>query len=168
MSNEEPRMADIELILRMFAFADLHNQKENKQKQINLVKYLNTYMKYNSELDKISEEELKEEFESIVEFFSIRFSEHIFRNGKYKDGEVIFSNKINPAIVDAIYSATLFVKKEYGLAAVEENDFNEKYGRLIRNGDFQEAISKRTTNVDNIRKRAKIAAELLYGVSYEW
>ena len=62
----------------------------------------------------------------------------------------------------------MFVKKEYGLAAVEENDFNEKYGRLIRNGDFQEAISKRTTNVDNIRKRAKIAAELLYGVSYEW
>lgn len=168
MSNEEPRMADIELILRMFAFADLHNQKENKQKQINLVKYLNTYMKYNSELDKISEKELREEFESIVEFFSIRFNEHIFRNGKYKDGEVIFSNKINPAIVDAIYSATLFVKRGYGLEVVKENDFNEKYSILIKNGDFQDAISKRTTNIDNIRKRAKIAAELLYGVSYEW
>lgn len=142
-SNEEPRMADIELILRMFAFSDLHNQKENGQKQINLVKYLNTYMKYNSQLDKIPEEELREEFESIVEFFSIRFSEHIFRNGKFKGGEVIFSKKKNPAIVDAIYSATLFVKKGNGLEAFEESDFSEKYCLLIGNSDFQEAISKK-------------------------
>lgn len=168
MSEEEPRMADIELLLRMFAFADLHNQKENKQKQINLVKYLNTYMKYNSELDKIPETKLKEEFETIMDFLSNRFSKHIFRNGKDKDGEVVFSNKINPAIVDAIYSATLFTKKKYGLDTVVETDLNQKYDMLIRNADFQEVISKRTTNIDNIRKRAKIAAELLYGVSYEW
>lgn len=168
MPEDEPRMADIELLLRMFAFADLHNQKENKQKQINLVKYLNTYMKYNSELDKISEKELREEFEEIIEFFSKRFNEHIFRNGKYKDGEVVFSNKINPAIVDAVYSATLFAKQQYGLDSIAELDLNRKYEMLIRNTDFQEVISKRTTNVDNIRKRAKIAAELLYGVSYEW
>jgi hypothetical protein len=168
MSESEPRMADIELLLRMFAFSDLHNRKENKQKQINLVKYLNTYMKYNSELDNIPENELREEFEAIIEFFFKRFDNHIFRNGKYKDGEVVFSNKINPAIVDAVYSATLFTKKQYGLDSIVEFDLNKKYEMLIRNADFQEAISKRTTNIENIRKRAKIAAELLYGVSYEW
>lgn len=168
MFEEEPRMADIELLLRMFAFADLHNQKENKQKQINLVKYLNTYMKYNSELDKISEEMLKDEFEEIINFFADRFNEHLFRNGKYKDGEVVFSNKINPAIVDAVYSATLFTKEQYGLNSIVEGDLSKKYDMLIGNDDFQEVISKRTTNVDNIRKRAQLAAELLYGVSYEW
>ncbi|MCQ5098288.1 DUF262 domain-containing protein [Blautia producta] len=38
---EDTRMADIELILRMFAFGYIYSQEEIQQKQINLVKYLN-------------------------------------------------------------------------------------------------------------------------------
>jgi hypothetical protein len=125
-------------------------------------------MKYNSELDNIPENKLREEFEVIIDFFCKKFNNHIFRNGKEKDGKVVFSNNINPAIVDAVYSATLFTKKKYGLDSIAEFDLNKKYEMLIRNKDFQEVISKRTTNVENIRKRAKIAAELLYGVPYEW
>ncbi len=44
-SEEDSRMSDVELILRMFAFAYLPKQKESTQKQINLVKYLNIFMK---------------------------------------------------------------------------------------------------------------------------
>lgn len=168
MESEEPRMADIELLLRMFAFANLHNQKEINQKQINLVKYLNTFMRNNSDMDKKDALKVEEEFEIIMKFFVLKFDKNIFRNGKYKDGEMKFSNKINPAIVDAIYSATVFVKKKMGLDYIKEDNLENKYCTLIMDSDFQDAISKRTTNIDNIRKRARIATELLYGVSYEW
>ena len=86
-------MADIELILRMFAFAYIANQNEITQKQINLVKYLNQFMKRNDNFQLISEEELTNSFYVIMQFLVTHFDEHLFRNGKYKDGEVVFSKK---------------------------------------------------------------------------
>lgn len=47
-------------------------------------------------------------------------------------------------------------------------DLNKKYEDLIQNKTFQDAISKRTTNIEKIKMRMKLAAKILYGVSYEW
>ena len=44
----------------------------------------------------------------------------------------------------------------------------EKYEKLIGDDLFQDAISKRTTNIEKIKIRMNKAAEILYGVSYEW
>ena len=43
-----------------------------------------------------------------------------------------------------------------------------RYGELIDDESFQDAISKRTTNINTIKIRMNKAAEILYGVSYEW
>lgn len=164
----DPRMADIELILRMFAFAYIANQNEITQKQINLVKYLNQFMKRNDNFQLISEEELTKSFYVIMQFLVTHFDEHLFRNGKYKDGEVVFSKKISPAIVDSVYAATLFVLREKGLEEYKHIDMNKNYQKLITDEVYQDAISKRTTNIDKIKTRIELATQKLYGETYGW
>ena len=167
-SDEDSRMADVELILRMFAFAYLSKQKEANQKQINLVKYLNVFMKRNGDFAIISENELQTQFEEIFDFLNVSFDENLFRNGKKSDKGIIFSKKINPAIVDAVYSATNYVRTIKGLNEYRKIDMIERYRKLIGDDLFQDAISKRTTNIEKIKIRMNKATELLYGVPYEW
>lgn len=167
-SDEDPRMADVELILRMFAFAYLSKQKEADQKQINLVKYLNVFMKRNGDFAIVSENELRTQFKEIFYFLNASFDENLFRNGKKSDDGFIFSKKINPAIVDAVYSATKYVRAIKGLNEYKETDMVERYRKLIGDDLFQDAISKRTTNIEKIKIRINKASEILYGVPYEW
>ncbi|EOS81486.1 hypothetical protein C817_00741 [Dorea sp. 5-2] len=167
--DEDSRMLDVELILRMFAFAYLPTQKERVQKQINLVKYLNIFMKRNGDLDIVSENELQTQFHEILDFFNAVFDGNLFRNGKKNDsGDTIFSKKINPAIVDAVYSATKHVRETKGLDKYRKLNMIERYEKLIGDDLFQDAISKRTTNIEKIKIRMKKATEILYGVLYEW
>lgn len=166
--SEDTRMADIELILRMFAFGYIYSQEEIQQKQINLVKYLNQFMKRNDSFGIVSKEKLSNNFNSIMEFFVNNFSVNIFRNGKKKDDHISFSKKINPAIVDSVFAATMYIKEKNGLDFTGSIDFMERYERLISMDDYQDAISKRTTNIDKIQKRINLACEVLYGEHYEW
>ena len=53
----DSRMADVELILRLFAFSFISKMEEIKTNQINLVKYLNSFMKRNKDFSIISKEE---------------------------------------------------------------------------------------------------------------
>lgn len=167
-SEEDSRMSDVELILRMFAFAYLPKQKESAQKQINLVKYLNIFMKRNGDLDVISENELQTQFQEILDFFNDVFDGNFFRNGKKDDSGIIFSKKVNPTIVDAVYSATKYIREIKGLDNYRKLNMVERYEKLIGDDLFQDAISKRTTNIEKIKIRMNKATEILYGVSYEW
>ena len=91
------------------------------------------------------------------------------QNVRYRiDNGIVFSKKINPAIVDAIYSATKYVRDVKGLDEYEGLNMTVRYGELIDDESFQDAISKRTTNINTIKIRMNKAAEILYGVSYEW
>lgn len=167
-SEEDSRMSDVELILRMFAFAYLPKQKESAQKQINLVKYLNIFMKRNGDLDVISENELQTQFQEILDFFNDVFDGNFFRNGKKDDSGIIFSKKVNPTIADAVYSATKYIREIKGLDNYRKLNMVERYEKLIGDDLFQDAISKRTTNIEKIKIRMNKATEILYGVSYEW
>lgn len=77
-AKQDTRMSDIELILRMFAFAYLKSQKEASLNQINLVKYLNQFMKRNSSLETIGKDELTSEFTEIMKFLFDKFLEKEF------------------------------------------------------------------------------------------
>ncbi len=167
-SGPDARMSDMELILRMFAFAYISKQKEIEQTQINLVKYLNLFMERNSNLEMVSKEQLQKEFTDIVQFFCNCFDENLFRNGKKKDGTLVYSKKINPAIVDSVYAATVYARGCNKLSALREMDLTRRYDQLIENNDYQDAISKRTTNIEKIKKRISLATEILFGEFYEW
>ena len=167
-SKEDSRMADVELILRLFAFSYLTKMEEINAKQINLVRYLNAFMKINKDFGLISKEECIFVFTSLMGFFSRAFDGNLFRNGKQEETDFTFVRRINPAIFDSVCSATVFCLKVGKLIEFNDIYLMEKYKQLLEDQDYQRVISQRTTNVDNIKERISIAASILYGINYEW
>ena len=166
--NIDSRMADVELILRLFAFSYIRNMEEIHSNQINLVKYLNAFMKRNKDFSLISKDKCIEIFNTLIDFFTSCFDLNIFRNGKTDVNNFKFAKKINPAIFDSLCAATVYCLKNNKLKDFKNIDLTKKYISLLQNQDYQRAISQRTTNIESIKERISLASSVLYGLNYEW
>lgn len=165
----DSRMADVELILRLFAFSFISKMEEIKTNQINLVKYLNSFMKRNKDFSIISKEECLDIFNSLMNFFIKTFDLNLFRNGKRDvNNNFSYATKINPAIFDSVCTATVFCYKRNKLSDFDNQSLSEKYIELLENENYQSVISQRTTNTENIKERINLATSILYGLTYEW
>lgn len=165
----DSRMADVELILRLFAFSFISKMEEIKTNQINLVKYLNSFMKRNKDFSIISKEECLDIFNSLMNFFIKTFDLNLFRNGKRDiNNNFSYATKINPAIFDSVCAATVFCYKRNKLSDFDNQSLSEKYIELLENENYQSVISQRTTNTENIKERINLATSILYGLTYEW
>lgn len=165
----DSRMADVELILRLFAFSFISKMEEIKTNQINLVKYLNSFMKRNKDFSIISKEECLNIFNSLMNFFIKTFDLNLFRNGKRDvNNNFSYAAKINPAIFDSVCAATVFCYKRNKLSDFDNQSLSEKYIELLENENYQRVISQRTTNTENIKERINLATSILYGLTYEW
>ena len=165
----DSRMADVELILRLFAFSFISKMEEIKTNQINLVKYLNSFMKRNKNFSVISKEECLDIFNSLMNFFIKTFDLNLFRNGKRDvNNNFSYAAKINPAIFDSVCAATVFCYKQNKLSDFDNQSLSEKYIELLENENYQRVISQRTTNTENIKERINLATSILYGLNYEW
>lgn len=162
--REDNRMADLELILRFFAIKDIGSRKESNMKQINLVKYLNDYMRDAKKIDSIDMKQYSEQFIKMINKAYELFGEEVFRKYNYKTKK--FTKKLNPAIYDAISVAlhNAIVKQKIS----DEINYKEKYKRIFNDADFRKATTNRTTNIDNIKKRISKASEFIFGIKYEW
>lgn len=165
-TKEDSRMLDVELILRCFAFAKFKEQSEATLNQINLVKYLNSYMGRNCNIPEDVQQIFADEFTETINVIAAKIGNVAFRNGKITEGSIEFSKRINPAIMDSLYTATC---SAMALGAYDESvDLKAKYEELLMDVDFQDAISIRTTTVSQIKKRISKASEILFGVEYGW
>ncbi|MEZ7744261.1 DUF262 domain-containing protein [Gemella sanguinis] len=160
--DEDSRMADVELILRFFAFSDIISRNEINQNQIILSKFLNEYMGDNSTLSKSQYIVKKNLFQDTIESLHKSIGANVFRNLKYKNNEIHWAKKVNPVIFDAICSATVYVNR---ISDKEYSTTLDKYIELLKDSDFRESISKRTTNIENIKTRISKATDILYGVT---
>jgi hypothetical protein len=155
----DSRMRDIEYILRFFVMKT-DDVLKSSSKQISLKKSLNKFMDAHKNDDKESICNYKNEFEMAIELISEHIGENAFHN--YSNGK--FSNKFHPAIFDAIMVAGFLIFRG-GYPILDISD--EKHKELLENPVFEEAISKRTTNIENIKKRIQIAGETLFGVDID-
>ncbi len=155
--EEDSRMADIELILRFFAFNDLPNRNEFSQSQINLTKYLNVYMGDKANLTAEQVDTYKKQFIEIMELLYRQIGDVLFRTFTYSSR----SKKVNPVIFDAVCTATY--NAIYRKQLTIPDNMKERYKKLISDSFFMEIIRQRTTNIDNIKNRVSIAEEYLYG-----
>lgn len=155
--STDSRMRDIEYILRFFVMKTDTVLKSNG-KQISLKKSLNIFMD-NHKNDSVEQlRTMKDEFLATIESVSNSVGENAFRN-LTKSG---FSKKFHPAIFDAIMVSTFLAKqKGHAINAIAL----EQHKKLFDNAEFKEAISKRTTDIKNIKKRIQLAGELLFGVN---
>ena len=152
----DSRMRDLEYILRFFAMKE-SNILDSESKQISLKKTLNDFMKKHREDDPTNIQKFKEEFEKTVQLAYNHIGKNAFRN--YSRGK--FSKKFHPAIFDAIMVALFLIDKK-GLQI--DNVSEEKQVTLLTNPEFKEVTSKRTTDVENIRKRISLAGKMLFEV----
>ena len=49
----------------------------------------------------------------------------------------------------------------------EKNDYRKNYIDLLKNEEFRDVSSHRTTDIENIFKRIELASEIIYGIKYE-
>lgn len=159
--TEEPdsRMRDIEYILRFFVMKTDDVLKSDAN-QISLKKSLNTFMDNHKNDFADDLEEFKTEFLTTIQLINSSIGENAFRN-LTKNG---FSKKFHPAIFDAIMvSAFLAIKKGHDICTVSV----EQHQELLSNDQFKDAVSRRTTNIENIRKRIHLAGAILFGVDID-
>ncbi len=160
VQKEDSRMADIELILRFFAIRDLYNQiiqSKIKIKQIILTKYLNEYMGIKQNIDENEQKELENIFERVVSFFSNSLGKNTSRNFSNDN----FTNKIHPAIFDAIMVACSYcIENNYNLII---HNLEKKYINLLSKKEFINSIKEQTTKIENIKTRIELAIKVLFG-----
>lgn len=158
-SKEDSRMADVELILRFFAFSNILYRSEMEQTQINLVKYLNNYMKDNVNIDDDKLHMDRDLFINTMSFLYENIGEHIFRTVKENNGTYKWAKKINPVVFDAVCTATVLSNKHGTDVHLED-----RYIKLLNSPEFKAVTKQRTTNTDHIKKRILLAAKILYGI----
>lgn len=157
--TQEPdnRMRDIEYILRFFVMKT-DDVLMSESKQISLKKALNDFMNSYKNANAETIQTFKDQFNRTIQLVSDRLGVNAFRN--YTKNK--FSLKFHPAIFDAIMVSVFLISQQ---GAILPGVSPEKHKELLANEEFKNAISKRTTDIDNIKQRIRLAGEILFGVS---
>ncbi len=153
--NDDSRMRDIELLLRFFAInSEFFCQQQTKS--ILLKKFLNEFMNQANDYSNSQLDGLKNDFNSIIDFISLNIGTNAFKNISKNSSS--YSSKLNPAILDSVMIATH--------KALTSNNSIPKpdHFHLVKDEEFIEMTTIHTTEVENIKKRIKIASKILYGL----
>ena len=149
-------MRDLEYILRFFTMKT-DTILDSESRKISLKKALNDFMKTHNDDNPGNIQRFQNEFERTVQLVYDHIGKNAFRN--YTRSK--FSKKFHPAIFDAIMVAVFLIDQK----GIKLTDIPvEKHIALLDNKGFRDATSKRTTDVENIRKRIFLAGEMLFGV----
>lgn len=160
----DPRMKDIEFILRFLALVNF-DFKTLKSTSISLKKFLNDYMglSKNNENEEILR--LEKVFKETMAFILTNMGSSAFFNVSQSNPKKIV-NKIHPTLFDAISVATaIYISNQLNPPLVPVL-INEKRIELLNNSEFKNFTTIRTTNKDNIIGRISKALEIIYGSSY--
>lgn len=155
-TEEDSRMRDVELILRFFAIRDL-DVYAVKKKQINLRKYLDLYM---NSCPVETLERKREDFIATVNFVRENFGEHAFASAT-GDGLSMKKFRVNPVVFESVFVASDSFLRSGRELPVNAN-LNERKRMLLENEEYQRVSRFRTTNIENIEMRIKLAHQILF------
>jgi uncharacterized protein with ParB-like and HNH nuclease domain len=133
----DPRMRDVELIVRFLALTDSNYTKPMK-------KFITDFMFRNKR--STDNEKYKNNFIRTVQAVHDKLGKkpfHIYRG-------------INAAVFDSVMVA-------FSRASVYPADIRGRYNRLLERDDFKTKVSSATTDEDTVRERIRIAQEVLFG-----
>jgi len=161
---EDSRMLDLEFILRFFALGsdDIRRRHGNKG-QISLKMYLNNFMGEKEHNLQPFIANKRQEFLEVVNFLYKHIGVNTFRNISV-DGH--YQSRFNPTIFDSISIATNYAIKRLG-ENISTLDLPSKHISLLNNETYKEYSASRTTNIEHINGRIKLASRILYGLNYE-
>lgn len=174
--KEDIRMLDMENILRFFAITNIEHTTFYSKNQIILKKYLNEYMSQYSNIHDDEYERLKTCFQNVMHLINSYLGNNAFNNLSFKNTnneEITYSQtyvpKFHPTVFEAISAAFLYAyNHNIDFSIYDSSNLKEKHIELLNNEDFKDAISNRTTNLDNIKKRITLATKYLFDLEYDW
>jgi len=162
LKEADSRMRDMEFILRYFAMRNKDFKTEDLV-SISLKKFLNDFM---GEQENNSEQRVtlfKNDFTKVIKQISTTLGSTAFHNASSRFPDKLV-NKFNPTIFDSISVATAIA---LDTKVAVPDDLDKRRWDLLRNTEYQDSISIRTTNVDKIKLRISLALKYLYDLNYE-
>lgn len=160
----DPRMRDMEFILRFFAL-DTEFIQNNQSSTISLKKYLNEFMGSTSSQNSQIIEERREKFNFVMQFILNHIGENAFYNITGGDESKI-RKRFYPTIFDSISPAIAIARRYFGDDIPTEN-LEEKRLALLKDDDYRKYISEGTMQIAHIHGRINKALNYLFGISYE-
>lgn len=164
LEQEDPRMQDLEFILRLFALSSDEIRKKVSG-QISLKKFLNEYMgsKQSEDIEVLAQR--RELFIRVIKLAEAIWGAEAFHNISQKDPEKLI-NKFHPTIYDSIGIALMNAITK-GIDVLKIPDLQAKRIALLKDDEYKNFTSIRTTNIENIKGRINKASEILFGITYE-
>jgi hypothetical protein len=136
--NADARMRDVEIIVRFLALSDEAESYTKPMKQ-----FLNNYMATHQWAKR------KEPYKS-------RFLNTIGRiYGALGSKPFHIKRGINVAVFDSVTVA-------FTLSTTTPHNIAKRFAKLLKNPSYEEAISSSTTDVDTVRRRIRLAEEILF------
>ena len=157
-SNENPRMLDLELILRFFTLSQDKILKSERY-TISLKKELNEFMNKYRKADDEFIDDCTHDFEATIDFIYDNFGETAFFNLQ-NDLEHL-RNKFYPTVYDSLMIATN-IALHNGFSSCFS--LEQQRLELLRNPEYRESITQGTMQVDHIKTRVNKALEIIYGM----
>ncbi|MBN2058369.1 MAG: DUF262 domain-containing protein [Candidatus Saganbacteria bacterium] len=152
----DSRMQDVEQLTRIISFVVNNIESEDKE-SIQLKKYLNEFME--RDLHKVIPEDVVEKLTKVFKWINTSLTQNAFRTYNLKKGK--YNNKFHPPLFDAIVLACIKEIDQKGSLGNRANAEKNKL-ELLQNSEFTDAITVRTTRIENIKKRIRMAREALF------
>jgi len=158
----EPRMRDMEYILRFFALSS-DEFKAGTPERLSLRRYLDLFIKNNANISSDESGRLERRFYVAIDMALALFGENAFHNVSPSDTSR-FVPKFNPTIFDSIMAA-IDSGVRRGINPI--GDPIEQRLQLLRDGEYRSVIAQETMRRTSIDKRFEKASNYLFGVGYE-
>lgn len=161
--DEDPRMRDMEFILRFFALSPVETELIDKEK-ISLKKHLNQFMKKNASMSDDQAGSMEETFKKTMQFILDTWGPTAFHNISPTDSSRLVK-KFSPTIFDSIAIASMVaIDQGFDLSPGDPEGARRE---LMQIPEYRSAISKETMTKESITRRISFALSHLYGYDNE-
>lgn len=163
LTEPDPRMRDIEFILRFFALSSQVFRNDTRER-ISLKRFLDLFMKQQVNPDDTVLAGMRQRFIAMTGVIANAFGNSAFHNISPSDPQRLVP-KFSPTLFDSIAIAAdhAIQKGSYTISANPE----EARRQLLRDTTYRSAIGKETMTRASITTRISKASTHLFGIEYE-
>lgn len=158
----DPRMRDMEFILRFFALSS-SQLRDSAKERLSLRQFLDVFMKNNAKLAKRDVDDLTARFTIAIDKCHAWFGASAFHNIS-PSGKTRFVPKFSPTIFDSVMIAV----DGAGRRGLEPSGvMSDRRYQLLLDEDYRFVISKETMRKTSIYTRIDKASQYLFDAAYE-
>ncbi|HIF26299.1 MAG TPA: DUF262 domain-containing protein [Micavibrio sp.] len=166
LKSPEPRMKDMEFILRFLALNNMQFPDDLKGK-ISLKKHLNTFMECSKNNSQAAIKRFEGNFQNTINFITEHIGDNAFYNISIADDTTFrIRKRFYPTVFDSVCISTNFALSKLGDKIITQ-DLEDRRLALLQNSEYRKYVSEGTMRCDHIFGRINLACNYLYDINYE-